>query len=169
MANSIASALFGDGAAAVILGGAHRAQGGPHIVDSRSIFYPETESVMGWETIDTGFKLVLSPKVPQVIGEHIAGDVDRFLASHGLRRDQIRHWICHPGGPKILEVIQASLGLADDALEASWRTLAEVGNVSSASVLFVLQQMREQGAPGEYGLVMAMGPGFGTELVLLQW
>jgi alkylresorcinol/alkylpyrone synthase len=169
MANSIASALFGDGAAAAILAGAGRAESGPRVVASRSIFYPETEAVMGWETIDTGFKLVLSPKVPQIIGEHIAGDVDRFLASQGLRRDQIRHWVCHPGGPKILEVIQASLGLADEALEPSWRTLAEVGNISSASVLFVLQQVREQGAPGDYGLVMAMGPGFGTELVLLRW
>jgi alkylresorcinol/alkylpyrone synthase len=169
VANSIAAALFGDGAAAAVLGGAGRTKGGPHVLASKSIFYPETERVMGWDMIDSGFKLVLSPRVPEVIREHVAEDVDGFLGEHGLRRDQIRHWVCHPGGPKILEVIQEALGLPPEALEASWKTLSEVGNVSSASILFVLQQTQPLGEPGDYGLMVAMGPGFATELVLLQW
>ena len=173
--NIIASGLFGDGAAAVVLtGGARtpRATGAaPRVVATGSVFYPDTERVMGWDIVDTGFKVVLSAKVPEVVREHVRGDVDAFLAAHGLARSDIRHWIAHTGGPKVLEAFEAALELPAGALARSWQSLRETGNLSSASVLFVLGELLDSGEarPGDLGLLMAMGPGFCAELVLLRW
>lgn len=174
--NAIATGLFGDGAAAVVLAGGDRAAppaapAGPRILATRSVFYPDTEWVMGWDVVDTGFKVVLSAKVPEVIRARIGGDVDAFLAEHGLVRKDIRHWVAHTGGPKVLEAFQHALELPDAAVERSWRSLNEVGNLSSASVLFVLGDLLDAGEarPGDLGLLAAMGPGFSAELVLLRW
>jgi alkylresorcinol/alkylpyrone synthase len=171
--NVVATGLFGDGAAAVVLGGGDRAAppAAPRVVATRSVFYPGTEWVMGWDVVDSGFKVVLSAKVPEVIEAHIGGDVDRFLADHGLDRGRVRHWVAHTGGPKVIEAFRAALGLPTAALERSYRSLREVGNLSSASVLFVLGDHLEAGEarPGDFGLVAAMGPGFASELLLLAW
>ena len=173
IANIIASGLFGDGAAAVVIeGGQHAGPGrGPTVVGTRSVFYPDTERVMGWDVVDTGFKVVLSATVPNLVTDEIRGDVDAFLADHGLNRGDIRHWVAHTGGPKVLKAFETALELPPRALERSWRSLREVGNLSSASVLFVLKELleAEEAKPGDYGLLMAMGPGFCSELVLLQW
>jgi alkylresorcinol/alkylpyrone synthase len=172
IANIIASGLFGDGAAAVIVGGSARSKAGlPRIAATRSVFYPDTERVMGWDVVDSGFKVVLSSQVPQVVRDHIAADVDAFLSEHGLRRRDVRHWICHSGGPKVLEAFESALELPREALARTWASLREVGNLSSASVLFVLDELCKSGEPreGEVGLLLAMGPGFCSELVLLQW
>jgi alkylresorcinol/alkylpyrone synthase len=171
VANVVASGLFGDGAAAVVLAGGERESRGPRILATRSVLYPDTERVMGWDVVDSGFKVVLSANVPEVIREHLRPDVDRFLADHGLELPRIRHVIAHTGGPKVLEAIGAALERDRDALERSWRSLAEVGNLSSASVLFVLGDVLDAGEaqPGDYGLLVAMGPGFCAEMVLLQW
>ncbi len=173
IANIIASGLFGDGAAAVVIEGGERTgkQRGPTVVDTRSVFYPDTERVMGWDVVDTGFKVVLSAKVPNLVSDKVRGDVDAFLAQHGLERSDVRHWIAHTGGPKVLQAFETALELPARALERSWRSLREVGNLSSASVLFVLEELlaSEEAKPGDYGLLMAMGPGFCSELVLLQW
>ncbi len=168
-ANQIATGLFGDGAAAVAVVGNGHAARGPSIVATRSVLYPETERAMGWDISERGFKLVLGPEVPQLIAQRLPGDVDRFLADHGLERKDIRAWIAHSGGPKILSAMQETLGLAPDALELSWEQLRSVGNVSSASVLQVLSRTLEKGRlrEGDFGLLMAMGPGFCCELVLL--
>lgn len=169
IANVIASGLFGDGAAAVVLRGADVAGSGPRIVASRSIFYPNTERVMGWEVGDAGFQVVLSADVPN-LAAGLRPDVDAFLADQGIRLSQVDVFVCHPGGPKVLEAIEQCLSLPPDALARSWEHLARVGNLSSASVLFVLAEaLAEQPAPGTYGLLLAMGPGFCSELVLLQW
>lgn len=171
MANVIASGIFGDGAAAVVLSGADREGAGPRVTASRSSLYPGTERVMGWDVVDTGFKVVLSAEVPAITRAHVGGDVDAFLASQGLKRSGIRHWIAHTGGPKVLQAFEAALELPRDALAASWRSLAEVGNLSSASVLFVLADLLASGRarPGDDGLLVAMGPGFCSEVVLLRW
>ncbi|MFE0937982.1 3-oxoacyl-[acyl-carrier-protein] synthase III C-terminal domain-containing protein, partial [Streptomyces mutabilis] len=94
-----------------------------------------------------------------------------FLTEHGLTTDDIGSWVCHPGGPKVLSAVSDALGLPDDALDSSWRSLAAVGNMSSVSVLHILQSMRRsrRPEPGTWGLLMAMGPGFCSELVLLRW
>lgn len=177
--NLIASGLFGDGAAAVVVAGAERAGTfaeagagwGPEILATRSVFYPDTERVMGWDISEAGFKIVLSAEVPEMARDHLAADVDRFLADCGLARSDVASWVCHPGGPKVLEAIQQALDLPDDALELTWRSLREVGNLSSTSVLLVLKDTLEnhRPEPGSYGLLLAMGPGFCSEFVLLRW
>jgi alkylresorcinol/alkylpyrone synthase len=171
VANIIASGLFGDGAAAVVLAGAERPARGPKVVATRSFFYRDTEDVMGWDIVDGGFKVVLSARVPEVIRAHLADDVDRFLAAHDLDRSRIRHFIAHTGGPKVLRAFEESLSLPEGALERSWHSLKTVGNLSSASVLFVAEDLLSSGVarPGDYGLLAAMGPGFCAELVLLRW
>jgi alkylresorcinol/alkylpyrone synthase len=125
---------------------------------------------MGWDVDSTGFRLVLSPDVPKVVEQYLGDDVTNFLAAHGLKIDDIGTWVSHPGGPKVIEAITATLGLPDDALELTWRSLAEVGNLSSASVLHVLRDtIAKRPDAGTPGLMMAMGPGFCSELVLLRW
>ena len=169
--NLIATGLFGDGAAAAVVVGSARPATGPRIVDSRAVFYRDSENVMGWDISESGFRIVLSADVPNVVIEHLRKDVDAFLAHHGLTRKDIARWISHPGGPRILEAMEQALELPTDALEASWRSLREVGNLSSASVLMVLEDvMRTRRPPeGSYGLMVALGPGFCSELVLLRW
>jgi alkylresorcinol/alkylpyrone synthase len=169
--NLIASGLFGDGAAAAVVVGSERSATGPRVVATRSIFYRDTERVMGWDISERGFKVVLSTDVPELTRRHLRGDVDGFLAEHGLVRSQISRWIAHPGGPKVLQAVEEALELAPDALEISWRSLRETGNISSTSVLLVLGEVLERRppAPGSYGLLLAMGPGFCSELVLLRW
>jgi alkylresorcinol/alkylpyrone synthase len=176
--NIIASGLFGDGAAAVVLTGAGRKPSGsakgPRVVASRAVFYPDTERVMGWDVTSNGFKVVLSSKVPELARDHIGIDVDAFLGSQGLRRADIQHWVAHTGGPKVLMAFQETLGLRQDALARSWNSLRTLGNLSSASVLFVLRDLLADlsaaGAKGgDRALVLAMGPGFCAEMVLLEW
>jgi len=169
--NLIASGLFGDGAAAAVVVGSGRPNSGPEILDSRSVFYPDSEGVMGWEISEEGFRIVLSADVPEVVRRHLRHDVDAFLAQHDLCRDDVSVWVSHPGGPRVLEAMQETLELPSEALESAWRSLREVGNLSSTSVLLVLQDTMEQKAPGPgaYGMMLAMGPGFCSELVLLRW
>jgi alkylresorcinol/alkylpyrone synthase len=135
------------------------------------VYYPETEEVMGWRVVDSGFKLFLSNAVPRIARDRMRGDVDTFLAEHGLARSDIAHWIAHTGGPRVLEAFEESLELAPGALALSWGSLRRFGNLSSASVLFVMGDLLASGAarPGDYGLLFAMGPGFCSELVLLRW
>jgi alkylresorcinol/alkylpyrone synthase len=169
--NLIASGLFGDGAAAVMmLGEEHRAACGPRVVATRSVFHPGTERVMGWDVTDEGFRIVLSGEVPSV-ARSIRADVDAFLGELGLDLSGIGRFICHPGGPKVLQAFEECLDLPPHALKLTWDHLERVGNLSSASVLMVLGDTLASAppAPGSYGLVIAMGPGFCTELVLLRW
>lgn len=174
-ANLVATGLFGDGAVAVIgLGVEHpraREARGPRVVASRSRFYPDTERVMGWDVTGDGFRVILSPGVPALARDHLGVDVRAFLAAQGLTPGDVAAWVCHPGGPKVLDAVQAALGVDDEALALSWRSLREVGNLSSGSVLLVLEdtQRERPPAPGEYGVLLAMGPGFCAEMVLLAW
>ncbi|UQX89162.1 hypothetical protein M6D93_03950 [Jatrophihabitans telluris] len=173
-ANLVASGLFGDGAAAVLAVGDRRAESlaetGPRVVDSISHLYPDTERTMGWDVTSGGLKIVLSADVPSLAREHLGVDVDRFLARHGVTVDDISTWICHPGGPKVIEAIQDVLDVGPHELRHTWDSLAEVGNLSSASVLDVFARTLAQPDPPEgLGVLMAMGPGFCSELVLLDW
>jgi len=168
--NLISSGLFGDGAAAVVVVGSDHAADGPQVVATRSVFYPDTERVMGWDISERGFEIVLSADVPDMVRAHLRQDVDGFLSDHGLSRSDIAVWIAHPGGPKVLEAMSESLELPDGALDRAWRTLREKGNLSSTSVLLVLGEvLADPPIPGSYGMMTAMGPGFCSELVLLRW
>jgi alkylresorcinol/alkylpyrone synthase len=170
----VGSALFGDGAAAVVAVGERRAQqlrpAGPDILDSRSRLYPESLHIMGWNVGTAGLQLVLSPELTTVIDRYLADDVNGFLATHGLNKDDIGAWVSHPGGPKVIDAITNSLELEPEALELTWRSLGEIANLSSASVLHILRDTIAKPPPsGSPGLMLAMGPGFCSELVLLRW
>jgi alkylresorcinol/alkylpyrone synthase len=173
IANQISAALFGDGAAAVVLAGDRVSAGGngPRIVDTCSSFYPGTEDVMGWAISERGFNIVLSPEVPTVIRENLGRDADEFLARNGLVRADIGSWVLHTGGPKVLEATQEALGIPESAIAVSWDLLRRTGNLSSASVLLVLEEtMAHRRPPADtWGILAAMGPGFCSELVLLRW
>lgn len=173
--NLIASGLFGDGAAAVVLvGGTHpaaRRATGPRVVATRSVFYPDSERVMGWDVSERGFRIVLSADVPSVVEAHLRADVDAFLAGRGLGRSDIASWVCHPGGTRVLQAMESALELPPEALAVTWRSLREVGNLSSTSVLLVLGDTLSEHRPpaGSLGMLLALGPGFCSELVLLEW
>lgn len=171
IANIISSGLFGDGAAALVLSGEKVATGGPRILGTKSVFYPGTERIMGWDVVDSGFKVVLSAKVPALVTANVRQNVDEFLASHQLTRRDVKHWVAHTGGPKVLEAFETALELPKDALKRSWDSLRNIGNLSSSSVMFVLSELLDSGDAkhGDYGVMMAMGPGFCAELVLLKW
>ncbi|MGW1992407.1 type III polyketide synthase [Embleya sp. NPDC001921] len=172
IANLVAGALFGDGAAAVIAcGDARTGPGhGPRVVSSRSRMYPDSARVMGWDVGGSGFRIVLGSDVPDVVREYLGGDVRTFLAEHDLTPADITAWVCHPGGPKVLEAVAETLELPAGALDLTWRSLASTGNLSSTSVLHVLRDTMAAGPdPGTPGLMIAMGPGFCSELVLVEW
>ncbi|MEB3981855.1 type III polyketide synthase [Mycobacterium sp. 663a-19] len=174
LAGLVGSALFADGAGAVVAVGERRAErvgaGGPDILDSRSHLYPDSLRTMGYDIGTTGFELVLSKDVAAVVEQYIEDDVTQFLGAHDLTTTDIGAFVSHPGGPKVIEAINASLDLAPEALELTWRSLGEIGNLSSASVLHVLRDTLAKPPPSESaGLMIAMGPGFCSELVLLRW
>jgi len=173
MANLLACSLFGDGAAAVVAVGARRVPAGagvPRVLASRSRLYPDSTDMMGWNIGSDGFSIVLSADVPTVADKYLGEDVQLFLAEFGLTTTDIGTWICHPGGPKVIEAVENVLDLPDDALEKTRKSLWDNGNLSSVSVLDVLcANLDEPPAEGETGMMIAMGPGFCSELVLLGW
>jgi alkylresorcinol/alkylpyrone synthase len=178
MPNLVASGLFGDGAAAVVAVGANRAGEldhapavpQPDVLGTRSRLYPDSERAMGWDVGTTGLKIVLDSSVPALVHRYVGEDVRAFLTDCGLTQDDIEWYAAHPGGPKVLEALQETLGLDRDALQVTWDSLARIGNLSSASVLHVLADTLADRPPrpGSYGLMLAMGPGFCSELVLLR-
>jgi alkylresorcinol/alkylpyrone synthase len=180
MAHIIASGLFGDGAAAVIIAGEDTPHGQrptsvehpcPRVVDMRSTFYPDTEHLTGWDIQNNGFNVILHPDVPELVKAELRGTVEEFLADNDLSLSNICSFIFHGGGPKILNAMESSLGLPSHALSSSWKSLRERGNLSSVSVLTVMQDYLQNhpGSPGCYSMMGSMGPAFCTELLLLQW
>ena len=176
VANLISSGLFADGAAAVIVTGPEFESSGPEIsgpqiLATRSIFYPSTEDMMGWNISEKGFRIILSTEVPTLIRENLGRDVDAFLADNGRQRSELKSFVLHTGGPKVLDASADALGLHNGQLDASWDCLRKVGTLSSASVLCVLEDVMKnrRPEPGTLGLLAAMGPGFCSELLLLQW
>jgi alkylresorcinol/alkylpyrone synthase len=172
--NMVSTGLFGDGTAALLMVGAQHPlsqRTGPQIIANRSVFFPDTEYIMGWDMRDTGFKVVLDSNVASMVESVLRPALETFLAEHQLSSQQIDCWLVHPGGPKIIQTLETGLGLKEGALYRSWDNLASVGNLSSAAVLVMLEKtLRENPpTPGSYGLLMAMGPGFSAEMVLLRW
>lgn len=171
MAHLISALLFGDGAAATVVAGDEVDADGPEILATKSVFYPNTERTMGWDISEKGFRIVLSPDVPETVLRHLGSDVDEFLAEQNLRRSDVKSWVMHTGGPKVLEATAEALGLTKEDLDASWECLRKVGNLSSTSVLLVLEDVykNRRPEPGTLSILAAMGPGFCSELVLLRW
>jgi alkylresorcinol/alkylpyrone synthase len=173
VANLVATSLFGDGAAAVITEGAQRAgreDTGPRVLATRSHIYPDTEEIMGWKIGGDGFRIVLSADVATIAEKYLGDDVRDFLADHGLTPRDVTTWVCHPGGPRVIETVESVLDLPSDALDHTRNSLRENGNLSSVSVLDVLAaNMADPPPSGSIGLMIAMGPAFCSELVLLAW
>lgn len=174
MDNLVASGLFGDGAAAVVLIGAARAArtgaAGPDVVATRSRLYPDSNAVIGFRPSETGFRVILTAGVVDVIDANFAADATAFLAEQGLAIPDIAIWVAHPGGPKVLDAFQRGLGLAPHALDRSWASMAAVGNLSSSGVLHVLaDELTAPHEAGGLGLLFALGPGISAEFVLLRW
>jgi alkylresorcinol/alkylpyrone synthase len=173
IANLVATSLFGDGAAAVVAKGANRAgeQGQtPRVLATRSRLYPDTEEVMGWKIGADGFRIVLSADVANITEKYLGEDVRQFLADHGLKPQDISRWVCHPGGPSVIKAVEDVLDLPGDALDRTRNSLRDNGNLSSVSVLDVLRaNLADSPPPGSLGLMIAMGPAFCSELVLLAW
>ena len=168
-ANLISAILFGDGAAGVVVTG--REAIGPRILASESFLFPQSLDAMGFDLRDSGFHIVLSKDVPQLIREKVRGLAEDFLARNALHLSDVSAFLLHPGGQKLLSFMEAELGLTSEDTAISWDVLRRFGNLSSASVLFILQEwMTRREMPSEsYGLLMAFGPGFTAEMLLLQW
>jgi alkylresorcinol/alkylpyrone synthase len=171
-ADMVVSGLFGDGAAAVVGTGAGGPPAGfPRVIATRSEVYPDSGHTLGWRLGADGFRIVLTAELADVVEQRLNGSVTAFLAGHGLTVDDIRSWVCHPGGPRVLDAIQKALRLPDSAVEASRRSLAEAGNMSSVSVLHILEKVIDTcpPPPGSPGLMIGLGPGVSAELVLMRW
>jgi alkylresorcinol/alkylpyrone synthase len=193
-ANLISSVLFGDGAAAVIIsnnpkavaaapassahtnGNGNSAAAGasahkPKILVSETYTFPDSLGAMGFDLRDAGFHILLDKNVPDMIGTKIKALVDDFLGRHGLTQQDIKGWILHPGGARLLGNVEIALGLSKSQTQPSWDVLANVGNLSSATILFILQEWLEKRPlnPGDIAMAAAFGPGFSAEFLLLQW
>jgi alkylresorcinol/alkylpyrone synthase len=168
-ANLISSILFGDGAAAVIVTGKPRK--GPKILVSETYTFPDSLGAMGFDLRDSGFHILLDKNVPEMIGARIRGLVDCFLQRHGKKQEDIKGWILHPGGSRLLGNVEQALGLTKADTQPSWDILGNVGNLSSATILFILQEWMEKRPlqPGDVAMAAAFGPGFSAEFLLLQW
>jgi alkylresorcinol/alkylpyrone synthase len=178
----VAGALFGDGAAALVAVGERAAvpplgagppRPGPlpRVLATRSEVYPDSTDMLGWRLAEDGFRIVLTAELADVVERRLNGSVTAFLSDHGLTVDDISRWICHPGGPRVLDAAQRALKLPDEALAASRRSLSEAGNMSSVSVLHILELTSADAPPeaGSFGLMIGLGPGVSAELLLLRW
>ena len=168
-ANLISSILFGDGAAAVIVTGQKRP--GPQILVTETYTFPDSLGAMGFDLRDSGFHIILAKDVPEMIGARIKELVHGFLDRNGKTREEIKGWILHPGGARLLGTVEQELGLCKCDTQPSWDILGNVGNLSSATILFILQEWLEKRPlkAGEHAIAAAFGPGFSAEFLLLQW
>ena len=142
---------------------------GPRVIASASRLYPGTADVMGWDVGSTGLRIVLGAEVPDLVRDNVGADVRAFLAAHDMTTEDVGWWVCHPGGPKVIGSLATALGVPREALELTTESLRTVGNLSSSSVLHILRTALDRSPePGSRGVMMAMGPGFGLELVLLE-
>ncbi len=171
-ASLISGALFADGAAAAVLGHAPGDEtAGPEILGGHSTTWPGTEDVMGWEIVEAGFKVMLSRSIPDLVRKRVPEDLRVACSSVGLTPEDLDHFVTHPGGAKVLDAFEEVLGLEPGGLHLSREVLREHGNMSSVTVLFVLERLLESGglSPGEIGVVSALGPGFSAEHVFLRF
>jgi predicted naringenin-chalcone synthase len=169
-ANIVSSALFGDGAAAVLLRG-ETITNKPCIVATESTLFPQTTDLMGFELKDAGLHIVLSAEIPEVVCERVPDLLTQFLERQRLTISDLTHLLLHPGGRRVLDGLSQCLGLSAEQTRISRAILRDYGNLSSASVLFILDRFlgSERPRPGDWGLLLAFGPGFSAEALLLRW
>ncbi|HET6510821.1 MAG TPA: 3-oxoacyl-[acyl-carrier-protein] synthase III C-terminal domain-containing protein [Candidatus Kapabacteria bacterium] len=166
----IATALFGDGAAACLVVGDNVEATGPTIADTMSTIYTDTLDVMGWRITGEGFKVVLSRDIPTIVRSLVHENIGEMLSRNSLDYSDLSHFVAHPGGKKVLEAYEEALGLDQNDLRHSYGVLKDHGNMSSATVFFILERyLKDRAVTEGYGLLSALGPGFCSELVLLKW
>lgn len=168
--NLVATALFSEGSAAVLLVGDRVSSNGMEIIGTKSTFYPDSLDVMGWNVVSKGLQVIFAQRIPDIVEEYAAEDIDDFLTTHDLSLKDISAFLFHPGGTKVLRAYETALGLTDHELSLSWDILSDYGNISSATVLFVLERYMKQNkqSNGGYGLIAALGPGFCSESMLIK-
>lgn len=171
-AGLISTALFADGAAAVVLSGPERAPegAGPELLGSHSTTWTGTEDVMGWELVESGFKVRLSRSIPDLVRKRVPQNLATALDSVGLAFEDLEHFVTHPGGAKVLDAFEEVFGLEPGGLVLPREVLRYQGNMSSVTVLFILERLLESGdaSPGDHGVLSAMGPGFSAEHVFFR-
>lgn len=174
--NIVATSLFADGAAAVLIAGEQVSMldtiQGPKILGSMSTIFPHSLDVMGWELNDEGLKVIFSRDIPTIVNEVVYKNITDFLATQKINLQDIDHFILHPGGKKVLDAYEAALGIGTEKTHVAREIIEEYGNMSSATILFVLQRHLSKAGPinsGDYGLLAALGPGFSSECLLVQW
>ena len=168
--NLVATSLFGDGAAAALVSGADTGDEGPRILASRSALWYESLDVMGWDINDRGLKVLFSRDIPSIVRNLALPALLEFLTAQGITLGHLGHVIAHPGGAKVIEAYEQALGLAEGKMDRARTILRQYGNMSSPTVLFVLEDfVRSQAIRhGDYGLITALGPGFSAEMMLIQ-
>jgi alkylresorcinol/alkylpyrone synthase len=168
--NIVASALFGDGVGAAVVGGSNVERPGLEIVQTRSRLFPDSLDIMGWNITSRGLQVVFNKRIPDIVREHAAQDLDTLLGSAGLGRGDVVEYLYHPGGPKVLESYRQAYGLNSDELSLSQAVLKDCGNMSSATVMFVLERffLQQDRPAAGYAVASALGPGFCSESVLLK-
>ena len=175
--NLVGTSLFADGAACVLVAGEDwplrkmvKRAAYPRIVGADTTLMPNSEDVMGWNVKDNGLHVVFAQSIPSIVETWLRPTIEAFLERHHLNSKDLDYFIVHPGGRKVLEAYQRSLKIKDDKMQYAKQVLQNFGNMSSPTVLFVLNQvMEEADAPGDKGLTVSLGPGFNAECVLLQW
>ncbi|MFD1738458.1 type III polyketide synthase [Bacillus salitolerans] len=175
--NLIGTSLFADGAAAILLIGDKvqtkeyfKKNTLPSIVDTQSTLMPHSEDVMGWDVRNEGLYVIFSKDIPLIIREWLKPNVEKFLKKYELSMNEIKHFIAHPGGKKVIEAYESALNLTHEMTESSRNILKKHGNISSATVYYVVDDfMKKEISDGEYGLIAALGPGFSSELLLVKW
>jgi alkylresorcinol/alkylpyrone synthase len=167
----IGVALFGDGAAAAVLAGDEAGSTGVRITGTETRMFPDAKHLMGWDFTSDGMRLILARDIPEVVRDRIAPVVSEFVARHGYAVNALDHHVLHPGGPKVMSTYRSSFDLPDEALQIARSCMREYGNLSSAAVLFMLSDLMASGRakPGDTGLMLALGPGFGAEMLVLAW
>ncbi len=168
--NLVATALFGDGSAAAVICGDQLEGEGLKTLDTRSRFYPDSEDVMGWTVLQEGLQVVFAQRIPRIVAETAADDIGSFLDAHDLKIADLEAFLLHPGGAKVLQAYEDALALEPAQLEGPRSILRDYGNMSSATVLFLLERyLNERGAGnGGHGLITALGPGFCSESLLVE-
>ena len=169
MTNVVSAAIFGDGAACVILS-SYENESGPKVIDESMYHFYDTEYIMGFKLVNTGLQMILDKGVPETIGEHFPKIIHPFLEKNGLKAEDVNNLIFHPGGKKIVQTIQDLFGEYGKNINETKAVLREFGNMSSATVLYVLERFMEKKLKkGEKGLMLSFGPGFTAQRVLLEW
>ncbi len=168
--NLVATALFSEGSAAVLLAGDKVDIGGMEIIGTKSTFYPDSLDVMGWNIVSKGLQVIFAQRIPDIVKEHASKDIDDFLRTHSLSLKDISAYLFHPGGTKVIKAYETALDLTNNELSLSWDILSEYGNISSVTVLFILERFMNQNRQGSdgYGLITALGPGFCSESMLIK-